>query len=89
MWDKCLKVLEDSLPQDQFNTWISPLQALENTDALILFVPNQMMLERIKTQHLDQIKTIIKKLFVSIFSCVNLFLFDMLPLYFFNLFLVS
>jgi len=60
MWDKCLKVLEDSLPQDQFNTWISPLQALEEANALILFVPNQMMLDRIKIEHLEQIKTIIK-----------------------------
>jgi chromosomal replication initiator protein len=40
LWNKCLTRLEDELSPQQFNTWLRPLHAREDTGGLHLMAPN-------------------------------------------------
>ncbi len=55
LWQKCLVRLEHDLPEQQFNTWIRPLHAVETTDSLRLLAPNQFVLDWVRKHHFDTI----------------------------------
>jgi len=40
LWEKCLSHLEGELSAQQLNTWLRPLQAIEEKDSLRLLAPN-------------------------------------------------
>ena len=42
-WEKCLDRLESELTAQQFNTWIRPLQAVDNQGEMILLAPNEFV----------------------------------------------
>ncbi len=52
LWQMCLDRLEGELPAQQFNTWIRPLQAVEDDEALRLLAPNTFVRDWI-TEHLS------------------------------------
>ena len=45
LWRRCLTQLEAELPEAQFNTWIRPLQAVEDGRTLRLLAPNQFVVD--------------------------------------------
>jgi chromosomal replication initiator protein len=55
LWQKCLVRLEHELPEQQFNTWIRPLHAIESGENLRLLAPNQFVLDWVKKHHFDTI----------------------------------
>ena len=55
LWQKCLVRLESELPEQQFNTWIRPLHAIEHGENLRLLAPNQFVLEWVRKHHFDTI----------------------------------
>jgi chromosomal replication initiator protein len=55
LWQKCLVRLEHELPEQQFNTWIRPLHAVETPDSLRLLAPNQFVLDWVRKHHFDTI----------------------------------
>lgn len=55
LWQKCLMRLESELPEQQFNTWIRPLHAVENGENLRLLAPNQFVLDWVRKHHFDTI----------------------------------
>ncbi len=59
IWQQCLKQLEIEMDSQGFNTWIVPLQALENNDKLNIFAPNQFVFDWVKDKHFDRIKDIV------------------------------
>jgi len=50
LWNHCLRRLEAELPEQHFNTWIRPLQAVEDTERLRLLAPNRYVVDWV-TQH--------------------------------------
>src|SRR5882762_9693830 len=44
-WTQCICALEAELPEQQFNTWVRPLQVLEGAGALKLFAPNRFVVD--------------------------------------------
>ena len=48
VWENCTQTLLNEVPQQQFNTWIRPLHAVEATDELRLLAPNQFVVNYIK-----------------------------------------
>lgn len=62
IWSICLSQLEQDLDQKDFNTWIRPLQALEEDDVLKLFAPSQQWIKKIqeKSYH-DKIEQLVKE----------------------------
>ncbi|TAK54753.1 MAG: chromosomal replication initiator protein DnaA [Gammaproteobacteria bacterium] len=51
LWHRCLHQLESEVPEQQFNTWLRPLQAVEQDGALRLLAPNRFVISWIE-QHL-------------------------------------
>lgn len=47
-WKNCLEKLEDELPEQQFNMWVRPLQAVEENDSLTLLAPNRFVAEWVR-----------------------------------------
>jgi chromosomal replication initiator protein len=45
LWRHCLAQLEVELPEQQFNTWIRPLQAVEDGRTLRLLAPNRFVVD--------------------------------------------
>jgi chromosomal replication initiator protein len=45
LWNHCLRRLESELPEQHFNTWIRPLQAVEDRERLRLLAPNRYVVD--------------------------------------------
>lgn len=56
VWSYCVKKLEDEIPGQQFNTWIRPLQAVEDSSVLKLLAPNRFVLDWVKEHYLTKIE---------------------------------
>ncbi|MDE2296158.1 MAG: chromosomal replication initiator protein DnaA [Gammaproteobacteria bacterium] len=56
LWNRCLRVLEGELTEQQFNTWVRPLQSLERDGELRLLAPNRYVVEWIDQHSLARIK---------------------------------
>ena len=55
-----MQSLELELPAQEFNTWIRPLQAIENgADALRLLAPNEIVLDRVRDNYRERIEDMI------------------------------
>ncbi|MCC5862524.1 MAG: chromosomal replication initiator protein DnaA [Gammaproteobacteria bacterium] len=51
LWTRCVRQLEAELPEQQVNTWIRPLQAVESGEELRLLAPNRFVVDWLE-QHL-------------------------------------
>jgi chromosomal replication initiator protein len=54
---QCARALEAELSEQQFNTWIRPLQLVEDGPLLKLLAPNRFVVDWVKTHCLEQIRT--------------------------------
>jgi len=55
LWSRCVARLESELPPQQFNTWIRPLQAVEEQGDLLLLAPNRFVLDWVRNHYIEQI----------------------------------
>jgi len=55
IWPACVERLEQRLTQQQFSTWIRPLQSKEEKETLWLLAPNRFVLEWVRNHYLDLI----------------------------------
>lgn len=62
MWQRCLEVLRDEFPAQQFNTWLRPLQPDLRHGQLILFAPNRFVMDWVNEKYLRRIEEILKEL---------------------------
>lgn len=64
LWQACMDVLAQELPQQQFNTWIKPLQIQSNEDLskITIFVANRFKLDWVRTQYAKRIHALIEQL---------------------------
>ncbi len=73
LWQQCLDRLRVEIPQQQFSQWISPLQVEETQGGqIILFAPNQYVLDGVQQQYLSTIETILRHLKNEQFTEVSL-----------------
>jgi chromosomal replication initiator protein len=56
LWQQCLVRLESELPEQQFNTWIRPLHAVEEGQGLKLLAPNRFVLDWVKSNYIANIQ---------------------------------
>ena len=59
LWNRCLRVLEGELPEQQFNTWVRPLQAMERDGELRLLAPNRYVIEWLSQNALPRIRELV------------------------------
>ena len=55
LWTHCIRELKAELPEQQFNTWIRPLQSIEEAGALKLLAPNRFVVDWLKEHHVERI----------------------------------
>jgi len=58
-WQKCLDRLENELSVQQFNTWIRPLQVIQEDSSLRLLAPNRFVLDWVNQKFFERIQQII------------------------------
>ncbi len=62
LWSRCLRVLETELPEQQFNTWVRPLQSVEAAGVLRLLAPNRFAVDWVRTNLLTRLSPLIRDL---------------------------
>ena len=58
-WSRCVGALEHELPEQQFNTWVKPLQAVESSTELRLLAPNRFVVDWVRTHLLARIESLL------------------------------
>mgnify|MGYP003639731849 CR=1 FL=1 len=59
LWDSCLRNLQAELPEQQFNTWSRPLQAIEDGAQLKLMAPNRFVVDWLQDHYMERILEIV------------------------------
>jgi chromosomal replication initiator protein len=55
LWNQCIRVLQAELPEQQFNTWIRPLQAVDDGSTLRLLAPNRFVIDWLQQHYMERI----------------------------------
>ena len=65
LWQSCIDLLAQELPEQQFNTWIKPLQAAVSDDfsKLTIVVINRFKLDWIRAQYAGRISALLNRLY--------------------------
>jgi chromosomal replication initiator protein len=65
LWQNCVEQLAQELPEQQFNTWIKPLQATFSSDfsKVTVLVGNRFKLDWIRTQYSKKLASILSTLY--------------------------
>jgi chromosomal replication initiator protein len=65
LWQTCIDQLAQELPQQQFNTWIKPLQAIVSEDfaKVSVVVGNRFKLDWIRAQYASRISALLSQLY--------------------------
>lgn len=61
-WSRCLRELKADLPENDFNTWIRPLQAVETDRSLRLLAPNRFVVDWLNQHYLKRMLDIVARL---------------------------
>ena len=61
LWSQCLRVLQAELPEQQFNTWIRPLQAEDDGSVLRLLAPNRFVVDWLQQHHIQRILQLVEE----------------------------
>jgi chromosomal replication initiator protein len=59
LWHHCLRQLENEVPEQQFNTWVRPLQAVERDGSLVLLAPNRFVVSWIEQNLYTRIEQLV------------------------------
>ncbi|MEM7611988.1 MAG: chromosomal replication initiator protein DnaA [Pseudomonadota bacterium] len=58
LWLRCLRRLKSEVPEQQYNTWLRPLQAEQEGDRLKLLAPNRFVVDWLNGQFMTRIRAI-------------------------------
>jgi chromosomal replication initiator protein len=72
IWQQCVTCLEGEISEQQFNTWILPLQAEQEQNTLKLLAPNRFVMDWVRKHFLDRINELVISLDESNSISVNL-----------------
>jgi len=59
LWIRCTRELQAELPEQQFNIWIRPLQAVFDGRVLRLLAPNRFVVDWLQEHHLERILSLV------------------------------
>jgi len=62
LWSRCVSALENELPEQQFNTWVRPLQSVEADGGLRLLAPNRFVVDWVRSNLLPRIQALLREL---------------------------
>ncbi|MBO1256791.1 chromosomal replication initiator protein DnaA [Alteromonas sp. 5E99-2] len=61
LWQSCLDLLKQELPNQQYNMWIRPLKSEESSNELVLLAPNRFVLDWVRDKYRDLISETISR----------------------------
>ena len=65
LWQACMDVLAQELPEQQFNTWIKPLDVQSSNDLskVTIFIANRFKLDWVRAQYASRISVLLEKMY--------------------------
>ncbi len=60
LWNRCLRVLGNELPEQDFNTWVRPLQCVERDGEIRLLAPNTYVIDWLEQHALPRIEELVR-----------------------------
>lgn len=72
VWQKCLGLLQEEYPPQQFNTWLRPLQAEAEESTLILLAPNRFVVDWVKKHFFPRIKELVSQISADTIKLVSI-----------------
>lgn len=64
LWNKCLDIFRDNLPEEQFNAWFAPIVAISyENDVLKIGVPSEFYKERIEETYINLMRKTLKRVY--------------------------
>ncbi len=64
LWNRCLEIIRDNVPEQTFKTWFIPIRPLKYEDkTLVLQVPSQFFYEFLEEKFIDLLRQAIYKVF--------------------------
>lgn len=73
IWQKCLNLLEEEYPAQQFNTWLRPLQAeILDSTTLVLLAPNRFVVDWVKKHFYARINELINQIAPNVIKLVSI-----------------
>ena len=62
LWNRCLDIIKDNVPETTYNTWFAPIVPLKYEDkTLILQIPSQFFYEILEERFVDLIRKTLYK----------------------------
>jgi chromosomal replication initiator protein len=58
-WQRCLSILQEELPAQQFSMWIRPLQCVIDDNIVTLFAPNRFVLDWVRDKYLNRLTELV------------------------------
>ena len=59
LWQRCLSVLQEELPAQQFSMWIRPLQCSVDDNIMTLYAPNRFVLDWVRDKYVNRINELV------------------------------
>jgi len=59
LWQKCLSILQEELPAQQFSMWIRPLQCVVEDNVMTLYAPNRFVLDWVRDKYVNRINELV------------------------------
>ena len=59
LWQRCLSILQEELPAQQFSMWIRPLQCVIDNNIMTLYAPNRFVLDWVKDKYVARINELV------------------------------
>ncbi|MBA6338283.1 chromosomal replication initiator protein DnaA [Colwellia sp. BRX8-7] len=59
LWQRCLSVLQEELPAQQFSMWIRPLQCVIADNIMTLYAPNRFVLDWVRDKYVSRINELV------------------------------
>lgn len=72
VWQKCLGLLEEEYPPQQFNTWLRPLHAKVQDNNLILLAPNRFVVDWVNKHFFARIRELATQIGGELISAVTI-----------------
>ncbi len=59
LWNRCIRSLQTELPEQEFNTWIRPLQVIHEGTVLRLLAPNRFVVDWLRQHYMHRMSDLV------------------------------
>jgi len=59
LWQRCLSILQEELPAQQFSMWIRPLKCVVENNIMTLYAPNRFVLDWVRDKYVNRINELV------------------------------